>query len=142
MTPHCRSSQSLCTLQKQYGLHQVGHLELKLKIWDMCPHICRVWWTGLTGMLWRSCCWWIAWTCHAESLPVLYRVGHLELRLWLVCVQILQGVVEGLDGRAVDVVLLVDRLDLYRIDAVDEQVCAWPAFTSAGCARLRVQHRH
>ena len=39
----------------------------------------------------------------------------------LACPQILAGVVDGLEGREVDVVLLVDRLDLYRIDDVDQQ---------------------
>ena len=38
--------------------------------------------------------------------------------------QILAGVAESLQGREVDAVLLVDRLDFYRVEELDKQVSA------------------
>ena len=44
-------------------------------------------------------------------------------------VQILAGVAESLQGREVDAVLLVDRLDFYRVEELDKQVSVVGSFS-------------
>ena len=66
--------------------------------------------------------------CNDQSAPSLNTCAQLTalLIVWrhAACLQLLEEVKADLErnDRAVDVVLLVDRLDLYRVDDLDQQV--------------------
>ena len=49
-----------------------------------------------------------------------------------VCVQALSKIAEDIRGVPIDVVLYVDRLDLYRVDPLDKAVSGPPAGWGAG----------
>ena len=56
-------------------------------------------------------------------MPPTTNGTDVKFGAWL---QVLGGVAESLQGRDVDAVLLVDRLDFYRVEELDKQVCLAP----------------